>query len=931
MQTITGSDRIPIRPDADIRNLVPHFLANRRKDLDFIRGAIDAGDFEAVRTLGHNLRGVAHGYGFEGLTDFGQQLQEAAARADRARILQLHQRLADYLERVDVAEAPAPEAPRASAPAPQPMPDGSVLLVDDQEMNRLLLTRYLQAEGYSVECAANGEEALARLTRYPPPSLVLTDVVMTGTDGFELCRRIKADAQLLGIPVILVTSLDSREDRIRGIRAGADDFLSRPVYREELIARVRSLHRLGQARKQIEHQQVVREIEKHEHLRRTFERYVPSKVVDLLLASRDGAETTLLKRARSEAVVLFADMRGFTRMSETQPADTVVALLNEFFEMLTAVTHEHEGTVFNMTGDGLLVGFNVPVPQPDASVRALRAACAMQYRFAAIAARWRERHAIDVALGIGISRGDVVVGNVGSAAYMAYTIIGDTVNVAARLVQRAAPNEILVAAPVLDAVAAQVPRGAFETLDPFQLKGRSQPLAVFRAVPEAIAAHAGRGCPRALIVDDNEDFRLLAEQYIQSSLPGAAVEFWDPAKGPPADDYAWDRHDVVLLDYQLGGGNDGLDWLRRFRRAPKCPPVIFLTGAGNESVAAQAIKDGAVDYLAKHELSRARLVSAIESAAGRGARAGDPDPTVPVETVTGRTPAALATRPSLDFTAQPAASGLPQIPGYRMQRKIGEGGSAEVYLAMRATDGLPVVLKLLSPELRRDRHYLTRFIRECGIISRLGGPYVARIYDQGITREHMYLAMEYLAGGSLKERINPGLAPAEALRYLIETAWALDYIHGSGIVHRDLKPQNILFRTDGALVLVDFSISQDAESRSMTRHGEVVGTPRYISPERALGEPVDHRHDLYSLGVIAWEMLTGGKPLFDADTALAVLQKHVSEAVPQLPLELMRFQPVIERLLAKDRAARYRNAVELIEELKAKFVDVLAPAEPRAA
>ena len=923
--TPAQGSRISIRPDADVRGLVPTFLANRRKDLDAIRGAMDTGDFESVRNLGHNLRGIARGYGFDGLTDFGTQLQDAAARSDRARILQLYLRIEEYLARVDIVDAPAcePRADITAAPLPQP---GAVLLVDDQEMNRLLLTRYLQAEGFGVECAASGEEALERLGRAPAPSLVLLDVVMKDLDGFEVCRRIKADAQFLEIPVILVTSLDSREDRIKGIRAGADDFLSRPVHREELVARVRSLHRLAQARKALEHAQLVREIEKHERLRRTFERYVPPKVVDQLLASRDGAETTLLKRARSDAVVLFADMRGFTRMSEALPADTVVALLNEFFEMLIAVAQEQEGTVFNMSGDGLLVGFGVPFAQRDAAVRSLRAACAMQERFRPMAARWQERHAIEVALGVGISRGDVVVGNVGSAAYMSYTIIGDTVNIAARLCQRAAPNEILAAEPVLEAASAQVPRGAFETLDPFQLKGRSAPLPIFRAKPEAVAAHAARGRPRILLIDDNEDFRLLAEQYLLSALAGAVIEGWDPReRGRPADDYAWERHDVVLLDYRLGGENDGLDWLRRFRRHPKCPPIIFLTGGGSESVAAQAFRDGAVDYLAKHELSKAQLVAAVEAAVGRGARPGDPDATVPV----GELVEAAALRSTLDFTARATreaddarASGLPVVAGYRLLRKIGQGGSSTVYLATREKDGLPLVLKVLAPELRRDRVVLRRFIRESSIVSRLGGPYIARIHDQGLSGDQVYLAMEYLPGGSLKERMT-GLSPATALGYFLDIAWALDYVHGAGIVHRDLKPQNILFRADGALVLVDFNISLDPELLALTRQGELVGTPRYLSPERARGEAVDHRHDLYSLGVIGYEMLTG-KALFEAEDAVSMLQKHLTEPAPRLPVELLRFQPILDRLLAKDPAARYQSAIELIQEVKAKFADVLA-------
>lgn len=145
MQTANIEGRIAVRVDADIRNLVPHFLENRRKDLEFIRGAVDSGDFDAVRTLGHNLKGVARGYGFDDLTELGLQLQEAASASDRSRILQLHQRLSDYLERVELRDAGAPATERGAA---QPGQRGSVLLVDDQEMNRLLLTRYLTAEGY---------------------------------------------------------------------------------------------------------------------------------------------------------------------------------------------------------------------------------------------------------------------------------------------------------------------------------------------------------------------------------------------------------------------------------------------------------------------------------------------------------------------------------------------------------------------------------------------------------------------------------------------------------------------------------------------------------------------------------------------------------------------------------------------------------------
>jgi len=257
------------------------------------------------------------------------------------------------------------------------------------------------------------------------------------------------------------------------------------------------------------------------------------------------------------------------------------------------------------------------------------------------------------------------------------------------------------------------------------------------------------------------------------------------------------------------------------------------------------------------------------------------------------------------------------VPGYNVVHIIGQGGQAQVYLAEREHDGLRVALKVLNRALRNDPVFLERFVREYKLVASLNSAFVARIYDQGFTGDHPYIAMEFLPSGTLASRIREGLTTRAALRIAAQIAQALDAIHSRGIVHRDLKPANILFRADGRPVLVDFGLARDLTVNStLTVAGQFLATPRYMSPEQCLGRPMDARSDLYSLGALLYEMITGTK-IYDGANAAEVINMHVNAPAPQLAELLAVHQPLLDRLLAKDPAERFQSAAEVLTQLDA--------------
>ncbi len=260
---------------------------------------------------------------------------------------------------------------------------------------------------------------------------------------------------------------------------------------------------------------------------------------------------------------------------------------------------------------------------------------------------------------------------------------------------------------------------------------------------------------------------------------------------------------------------------------------------------------------------------------------------------------------------------LPQIPGYRLEKILGKGAMATVYLAIQESLDRQVALKLLSAKLGNDPTFNKRFIKEGKTVARLAHPHIVTIYDTGSHQEQFYIAMEYLEGGSLKERIKAGLSPDQAADYLCQIAQALGYAHRQHCIHRDIKPANILFRNTETAVLSDFGIAKNLEDKTqLTAAGWRIGTPNYMSPEQALAKPVDARSDLYSLGILFYEMLTGTRPYKGAD-AFETALLHVKAPIPVLPEPLKRFQPVMNRLLAKDPEARFASADELIQAVQA--------------
>jgi len=257
-----------------------------------------------------------------------------------------------------------------------------------------------------------------------------------------------------------------------------------------------------------------------------------------------------------------------------------------------------------------------------------------------------------------------------------------------------------------------------------------------------------------------------------------------------------------------------------------------------------------------------------------------------------------------------------ELPGYTIEKQLGRGGMARVYLARHTGLDRLVAIKVLSKNLDRDQSFSERFMREARIVASLTQQNIITVHDVGVHNEYHYIAMEYLPGETLDDKIKKKQDINQILGIIQQIALALDFAHKKGIVHRDVKPDNILFREDGTAVLTDFGIARAAKSETkMTATGTVIGTPHYMSPEQAQGQEIGPWSDLYSLGIVLYEMLSGEVP-FDADSTIAVVFKHITEPVPDLPEQYAQYQPLVNTMLAKEPAARYQTGREVIADIE---------------
>jgi tRNA A-37 threonylcarbamoyl transferase component Bud32 len=403
---------------------------------------------------------------------------------------------------------------------------------------------------------------------------------------------------------------------------------------------------------------------------------------------------------------------------------------------------------------------------------------------------------------------------------------------------------------------------------------------------------------RCLVVHDDLELRLRLASLVRRAIPKLDADCITGTSfdALPAERLAGYAALLLIVEFSLRDSTaDPLARLVRSRgRVPQLPIFVFARG-GDERNAARTVKLGASDYWPVHSVKIGELGAALQPL---------------MEPASG---SASTIAVAVDPRRQP------KIAGYHVVKTIAESASAAVYLARNDDLAQPVALKVqaLKGQYEVSEADRQRFVRECQILSSLNHRSVADVLDFGVTDDYLYLALEYFPCGSLRDRLKNPVSEADAVNYARQIGEALQVVHAAHVVHRDLKPSNLMLTDDNRVILIDFgSASTRLAASDMSRSDLCTGTPYYVCPEQIENRDPDARGDLYSLGVVLYEMLVGALPYGGANLT-ALFAAHRSASVPRLPQRVLRYQPIVDRLLAKDPAHRYPSAGLFLEDLSA--------------
>jgi eukaryotic-like serine/threonine-protein kinase len=403
---------------------------------------------------------------------------------------------------------------------------------------------------------------------------------------------------------------------------------------------------------------------------------------------------------------------------------------------------------------------------------------------------------------------------------------------------------------------------------------------------------------RLLVIAARADYRLLVRKHVEIEWPDAnLVEHRLGEDNPLEAQFAAVGFDaVIIVGVPPTAATEAL--VAVLLAKPEFAPIVLLMLQDAPNPEPAAVRG--LHRLYGRKIDRGRLIRAIQTASREHKQA------------------LSVLRAHPDFE-QCYRFGSVMIRGHRCIRQVGSGGMCTIYLAESERAGTVVVLKVFNqvPDVSERIVSFDRFLQEYEIVAGLKHQNIVRIHDLGIADDHAYIAMEHFPAGDLRQRMKAPLSPAAALSYVEQIASALNAIHAVGVLHRDLKPANVMLRADGSLCLIDFGLAKANEMEaSLTGTREIFGTPYYMSPEQGHAEEIDARSDLYSLGVMFYEMLTGDKPYTGA-TAMEVIYKHRRAELPEIAPQFAGYQEILRRLLAKSPADRYQSAGALLETISA--------------